>query len=78
MLAAIQMKRVSECYLSPVVTLLASPYLQQTRLTFKMSLASATGFQSLSIRANADHGIFFLTQPLQQIVVMGPYWESAD
>jgi hypothetical protein len=77
-LAAVQMKTVLGCHLNPVIALLVRPYLQQIRVTFKMSLASATRSQSLSVRANTDHGIFFSMRPLQWIVVMGPYRESAD
>ena len=55
------------------IHMLICPYLQKMqRLAFKMSLTSATCSQSLSVRENADQGSFFLMQPLQWIVVMGP------
>lgn len=48
------------------------------KLTLRISLASFTRSQSLSVKINADHQIFFSMRPLQHMVVIGLYKASAD
>ena len=78
-LAAVWMRKALEYYLSPVIALwvfISNRW--EGNSTFKISLTLATHSQSLSVRENADYGIFFSMWPLQWIVMTGPYKELAD
>ena len=79
-LAVFQRRNTLESYLNPnIYSLIANlEMILIEKHTLSISCASTTLVQSLSIILNADQGMHFTSQLLCCIMVIGPYFSSAE